>query len=410
MFRHLFVSLLLAGPVLAPAEPLSLPAALEIAQQSAADLAMADAEVAASTAQERAAGRLPDPKLTVGIENVPIDGPDRWSLTRDAMTMRTLGLMQEVPNGARRAAETEVARAAVERAVAEQHVRRLEIRRNTALAWLDRYYVERRGALLDELDRENRLFADAIDAQLAGGRARPADALAPRVEAAELADRRDELAGAVATSRAALRRWVGAAADEPLGGEPPPLPIDAGRLRAHVHAHPELAVFVPMTQMAQAEVHAAEAAKRPDWAVELAYGRRAAVFGDMVSLQFTVGLPLFAGTRQNPLIEARRHALARVEAERDAMLREHTEGLEVDLADYETLTRQFARMQDVRLPLAQQKVDLLLAAYRGGQLALDDVLAARRESIELALAALDLEGRKTRAAAKLYYIYGEGAK
>jgi outer membrane protein TolC len=64
----------------------------------------------------------------------------------------------------------------------------------------------------------------------------------------------------------------------------------------------------------------------------------------------------------------------------------------------------------VRLPLAQQKVDLLLAAYRGGQLALDDVLAARRESIELALAALDLEGRKTRAAAKLYYIYGEGAK
>lgn len=112
MYRSLFVSLLLAGPGLVPAEPLSFPAALEIAQRTAADLAMADAELAASTAQLQAAGRLPDPKLKVGIENIPIDGPDRWSLTRDAMTMRTLGLMQEVPNGpaARRRARLRVPR------------------------------------------------------------------------------------------------------------------------------------------------------------------------------------------------------------------------------------------------------------------------------------------------------------
>lgn len=149
------------------------------------------------------------------------------------------------------------------------------MRRDTALAWLERHYLERRAALLDALQRENALFTAAIDAQLAAGRALPADALGPRAEATELADRRDELDAALARSRAGLRRWVGAAGDGPLAGEPPDFAIDGEHLRTHVHEHPDLAVFAPMTAMAQAEVHAAEAARRPDWGVELSYGRRA---------------------------------------------------------------------------------------------------------------------------------------
>jgi len=65
----------------------------------------------------------------------------------------------------------------------------------------------------------------------------------------------------------------------------------------------------PMMEMAQAEVHGAEATKRPDWGVELSYGHRGAAFSDMVSLQFTLGLPVFSGTRQDPQIEAKRQVV-----------------------------------------------------------------------------------------------------
>jgi hypothetical protein len=56
-------------------------------------------------------------------------------------------------------------------------------------------YLERRGALFDELDRENQLFEQSVQAQFAGGRAcRPMSLHPGRQEAAEIADRRDELA------------------------------------------------------------------------------------------------------------------------------------------------------------------------------------------------------------------------
>ncbi len=410
MFRSILYSCLLAVAGAAQSEPLTLESALALARRQTPDVALQVASVAAAEAATTAAGRLPDPKLTLGIDNLPVDGVDRWSLTRDSMTMQKVGLMQDVPNGGKRRAEADIARAVVARARAEQRVRLLEIQRDTALAWLARYYVERRGTLLDGLQRENELLQSAVEAQLAGGRALPADALLPRQEAADIADRRDELAGAVARSKAVLRRWIGAAADEPLAGDPPAFPIDADHLRAHVHEHPELAVFVPMTQLAQAEVHAAEAMKRPDWGVELAYGRRGAAFGDMVSLQFTVGLPLFARTRQEPAIESRRQALNRVEAERDAMLREHTTDLEADLVEYDTVSRQLARMQELRLPLARQKVDYQFASYRGGKGDLGAVLGARRELIELELRQLELQGQRAAVAARLHFIYGEGAQ
>lgn len=407
--RTLLVSFAATAGI-ASAGPLSFDAALEIATQSSPDIAVQTAEVEAARSASIAAGRLPDPKLAVGIENLPVTGTEQWSLTRDFMTMRKIGLMQELPNGAKRAAQVAVADAGISRAEAERRVRILTVRTDTAIAWLNRYFLERRHALLDELDSENKLFTQAVQAQFAAGRGAPADLIEPKQEAAEIADRRDELAGAVDKSKAVLKRWVGAAAEEPLAGEPPPLPLDSTHLREHVHEHPDLAVFVPMTQMAQAEVHEAEATKRPDWGVELAYGRRGAAFSDMVSLQLTLDLPLFAKTRQDPQIQAKREALTRVETERDAMLRDHTQELEAALAEYDVVSRQLARLRDTHLPLAREKVEYQFASYRAGNAELTRVLEARRELIDRRLAEIELEGKHAAAAAKLYFFYGPGAR
>jgi outer membrane protein TolC len=161
--------------------------------------------------------------------------------------------------------------------------------------------------------------------------------------------------------------------------------------------------------MAQAEVHEAEAMKRPDWGVELAYGRRGGAFSDMVTLQFTLDLPVFPENRQNPLIAARRQELDRVEAQRDAMLRDHTQELDAALAEYEVSTRQLARLREVHLPLARQKVDYQFASYRGGKADLTAVLTARRELIDVRLKEIELESQQAATVAKLYFFYGAGA-
>jgi hypothetical protein len=146
MFRCALLIFLLGVAGLSTAEPLSFEAALDLATQSSPDIAVQTASVESARSASVAAGRLPDPKLTFGIENLPVTGEEKGSLTRDFMTMRKVGVMQDIPNSRKRDARTAAAVADAERAEAQRRVSILAVRRDTALAWLARYYLERQGA------------------------------------------------------------------------------------------------------------------------------------------------------------------------------------------------------------------------------------------------------------------------
>lgn len=398
----------LAG--LVQAAPLSFNTALDLAERQSPNLVANAAQIRAAQAAAIPAGALPDPKLFAGIDNYPVSGMDAWRLKRDFMTMQKIGVMQEFPNAAKRRAREDVAAAGVDVAEGRRRIERQKLRREAALAWLNRYYLERQVALFDELARESEVLAEAVKAQLAAGRGQLADAVMPKQEAAQLADRRDELARELARARASLRRYVGVDADESLAGEPPMLTVDAVQFHQYLHQHPELQAFGAETRKAEAEVREAAAMKRPDWGVELAFQRRAPQFGNMVSLQFTFDLPVSPSTRQEPLIEAKRQELVRLDAEREAMLRDHTNELDNDLADYAALSRQLDRARQTVLPLARQKVELQTAGYRAGRAELTSVLTARRELIDQRLKEIELEGQRAALAAQLHFAYGENAQ
>ncbi|HEY9103969.1 TolC family protein [Chitinimonas sp.] len=405
--RRLWPLLFATVPFMVQAAPLSYPAALDAAERNAPELAARAAGVAAARAAAIPAGALPDPKLLVGVDNLPVSGADRWRLNRDFMTMQKIGLSQELPNAAKRQARGEAAQAAVARSEAERGLARLTVRREVADAWLARYYLEQKLARLDELAQQNELLAEARRAQLAGGRSGAAEALLARQEAAALAERRDELERDRRIAVAALRRWLGDEGEAPLVGEPPAYPVEAELLHQHLMLHPELTVAGQMASQTKAELKEAEAGRRPDWGVEFAYQRRNPQYGDMVSVQFSLDLPLWQGSRQGPRIAAKQAELARVDAEREALLREHRQALDSDLAEYARLQSALTRQHETSLPLAQQRAELQLAGYRAGRVALDEVLSARRELGEARLKEIDLESQRARLAARLHFAYGE---
>jgi outer membrane protein TolC len=123
---------------------LSFEEALRLAQARAPQVRAAEDRLAAARAVEKAAAALPDPKLVLGLDNVPLDGPDAYSLSRDFMTMRRIGLMQDVPNQAKREARVAAARGQVAVAELEAEVARLTVLREAAVAWIARHTVERR--------------------------------------------------------------------------------------------------------------------------------------------------------------------------------------------------------------------------------------------------------------------------
>lgn len=387
---------------------LSLDDALLLAERNAPSLLAQDQKRLAARNAAIPAGELPDPKLNLGLQNVPIEGDDRFTTSRDFMTMQMVGVMQEVPNRDKRKARIETAQAAVERADAEATVERLKVRNASAQAWIAAYTLQRKLAMFDDFYRENRLLNASVRARLAGGGASAVDAVAPRQEAALLDEQKDDLLRQSDQARAALKRWIGQEAPDTLIGDFPHWPIDASHSLRSIHQHPELAAYGPMTREAEALVREAVAEKKPDWSWEVDYQRRGRDFGDMMTLQFSFDLPLFTGSRQDPKIAARRAQVEQLDAERDALAREHEQQLEDDLAEYRRLQRAVERSSTTLLPLADEKVRLALADYRAGKTTLDELVGARQQRVEARLRQIDLQGSLAQVAARLYFTYEEG--
>jgi len=164
MFNKCVWVFALAACRCASAESLSLAEAMDKAVRASPMLAALSANAESQASAEKSAGRLPEPRLSLSLQNVPVTGPQSWSVSDDSMTMRAVGLMQDVPNRAKRRADVDKAGALAERATAELHLKTLEVRRDTALAWLERIYLERQVALLDALGQESALLEQTATA------------------------------------------------------------------------------------------------------------------------------------------------------------------------------------------------------------------------------------------------------
>lgn len=393
----------------AGADTLSFDTALALAVSETPVLRAESLQIDAARQAAIPAGELPDPRLALGIDNLPVTGADRFTLGRDFMTMRRIGVMQEFPNAAKRGARVDAARGRIAQTEAQTRVTRLNVLRETAVAWIARDTVERQLAQIEGLYRENRVLDAAVRARIAGGKGNALDAVAARQESALIDARRDALEARRQQAIAALNRWVGPRAAEPLAGTPPEWPIMRATLEHALHKHPELAVFDPRGRVLDAEVAEARAGKRPDWALELAYLKRGAEFGDMAMVQVSFDLPVFAERRQNPKIASKLAERGSLDAEREAVLREHLAMLEADLAAYQRVGSELTRQRDVLLPLAREKVALAEASWRGGKGDLVELVTARRERVDAELMLITLEGERREMAARLHYAYSEPA-
>lgn len=407
--RAAALALVLAAPC-APAAAgngLTFAEAQSLARDQAPALLAQRAALDGALAAQPAAGTLPDPRLNLGLDNVPVNGPDAWSLTRDFMTMQRIGLMQEVPNRAKREAREAAAEARVQRERALLAATQLAVQREAALAWLSAWFAERRAAEIADLERENAVLLATLAPRVASGKAMPAEQTMARQEALALADRRDEAKRDIAKARAALRRWVGARAGEKLAGAPDPIALDAEQLRAGMDRHAELAPYAAQQALAEAEGGEADAEQRGDWAWEIVYSKRGAQYSDMMSLQLSFDIPWQRDRRQRPQVAARRQEVQRIEAERDEAMRRHREELDAQLAELQAVDAQRERLRGPGQALAAERVALALAAYEAGRGDLAGVLAARRDAVETRLRLIDLDAQRLALQVRLTSLIAE---
>lgn len=401
--------LAVALPATGRAAELSYDAAIQRAADSAPARDAARYGIDAARSAARAAGALPDPSLVIGVDNFPVSGPPAFNLRQDEMTMGRIGIEQDVPNLAKRRAARVVAAADIQMAEAGGSVELRKARLGAALAWIDLAYTGQRLTVIDTILKSLRPLVGTVKASVTSGSARPAQTLAIAKTIADLEDRRDELQSQVERARATLTRWTGDPSPR-VTGPLPSIAVVPELLRASLDVHPDIVSAEATTQRADANLAVARADKHPDWGFDVAYQRRDPRYGDMVSAGVKIGLPLFARTRQDPLIAARTSEAAKAAAEREDARRALAEALDAGLADHTMHHAQWMRARDTLLPLARQRVDLETASYSASRAGVIDVVEAQTMLADAELTVLEREAEVARDAARLTMTYGRDGR
>ncbi len=388
------------------AAPLGFEESLRLAQQRSLQLPAQDAAATAAREMAAAAGQRPDPTLKAGISNLPINGDDRFSLTRDFMTMRSIGVMQEFTRESKLKARSARYEREAEAAEAGRRLALANLQRDTAAAWLDRYFLERMRELLQQQRDEARLQVEATEAAYRGGRGSQADVFAARAAVAQVEDRLAQAERDVAVAATQLERWVGAQTIEPAGA-PPALDrvmLDDRGLEGQIAHHPQIAVLAQQEAIAQAEAEVARSNRQADASVELMYSQRGPGYSNMVSVAVSVPLQWDRKNRQDRELAARLATVAQLHAEREEATRSHAAEARAMLQQWRSTRERLTRYDAVLQPLAHERTQAALAAYRGSAGTLGSVLEARRAEIDTRMERLRLEMDAARLWTQLNYL------
>lgn len=399
-----------AGSAQAQSVALSFDEALRIAADRSQQLVAERAAATAARELSVSAGQAPDPVLTAGIDNLPVTGDEAFSLTRDFMTMRSIGVARELTHGDKRRARSERFTREAEAAEAAGTLALADLQRGTALAWLERSYQDRaRGVLLEQREQAA-LQIDAADVAFRSGLGSQVDVLAARLSVAKIDDRIVTNARDVEVATVELARWVGADASRPLGEAPPidNVAVHGGDLEAALAHHPEIALMTKQEEVARAEAAVARAEKRSDWTVELEYSQRGPDYSNMMSVNFSKPLQWRERNRQDRDVAAKLALADRARAEREEAVREHVADAAALLAKWNGNHERLARYAATLVPLANARTLAATAAYRGGRGTLGAVLDARVAEVDTRLEQLILESETAAFWAELTFLVPAG--
>lgn len=387
----------------APAE-VSLDEAVRRAVGRAPMLEARHAEVDAAQQLSHRAGALPDPMLSVGIDNLPVTGADAFDTRVDDMTTKKIGLRQDIPARAKREAQRSLAARQIDVAQAQSLAEDLSVRRATAEAWIDAWRTRQEVAMLQALREQAALAAKLAKARLSGGSGSASDALAAQAAVLELDNRLEAARAGQAVAQAGLARWLGEET-EPGANTPDfgTLPVPESQLLASVDRLGALRPVDAQVESAAAAIDAARAEKRPDWSVGASYGQRSDGRSDMLMFEVAVGLPLFTRNRQDRDVAAREAEYQATLATREDRRRQQAAQLRSDIARWQGLKRQVALHEDSLLPLARDRSSTALAIYRGGG-ELQPWLEARRDELDAHLLHIEHLNDLGRAWAALAYL------
>jgi outer membrane protein TolC len=372
-----------AGVGGAPAPPLPTdPVLARLVEESLAarpELRQADAAAAAERERIPQAGALPDPTLSLSIEN---EGFSEITVGEMEASFYQVMLSQGLPWPGKRGLRTDVARLAAREAETGVARARLTAEADVRRGYLDLLLARDRLRLLAQLETIWQRSSGLARARYESGEGAQSDVLRAQLEQNRLRQRRALLETSERTAVQTLNRLRARPLDEPIetgstvrGMGAPALPPVEAAVEDALRRSPELARARAGAARAERAAALARRERFPDLAVTAGVMPR----GDLTPMWqagVSIGLPVWTSRKQGRAVSETR---ARAEGEAAG-----AEGIEQllrlrvveRLATLEALLGNITLYRDGLLVQSQATVDSTLAQYRVGRVTFASVLEA----------------------------------
>ncbi|APR38171.1 TolC family protein [Paraburkholderia sp. SOS3] len=384
---------------------MTLDEALEVAQARSSSIEAAQAAVRGDSAVVVKAGQLPNPTLKLSVEDLPINGPQAFTIGQDDFTMRGIGIEQEWVSPAKRRLRTALANRTVDQDRTTYLEKLAEVRQQTAMAWLNAVFAKKAVTL-------NKALVDHLNDELAVRQASYRGAQGSATDIAQarvmLGNARDALIDAQQDEKAALidlSRWTAAGNVLEVADQTPSLdsPVPGMSAEQIAQVQPALIAARSAISVADAATDVARSDRSPNWTWGLTYFKRGGNFSDYVSFGVSIPLPINRKNLEDRDVEQKSEMGTQARLNYEDAERQVMAGIQTLSTKLASGRDRLANLQQTVLPAADQKVQLANAAYRAGTGSLADAFEARHLQLETELQVLNLERQVSLVWAGLEY-------
>lgn len=392
----------------------SLKEAIAVALENDPWLAGSRFRQEAMVAESVAAGQLPDPVLSVGLANMPVDSLD---FGREPMTQFQVGLAQTFPRGESRPLKQQQLAELSAKQIYLRQDRRAKVAMTVAQLWLDAY---RYGETIRLIRQDRPLFEQLVEISQArytttAGRVRQQDLVRAQLELTQLDDRLTKLEEARHVAKGQLSEWL--PGTEPgvfsVAGEMPVLalayPVSDGETAlAHLLEHPAIESLEQDIVASATGVDLARQSYKPEWGVRAGYGYRdedptGQDRSDFFSVSLTLDMPLFTAKRQDKEVKAAIARTGAAKTEKQLMLRNLRSGLETGQARLQRLDERRDLYQQRLLRQTVEQTEAALAAYTNDMGDFAEVVRSRIAELNAKIDFLTLRVDRLKTIAQLNY-------
>jgi outer membrane protein TolC len=426
-------------PVMQASTPLSFEKAIRTAQINDPWLTGNVHKQRAIESMSIAVNTLPDPKVSIGLANLPTNGFD---FGQEGMTQAKVGITQMFPRGNTLDIKSQQLKTQSEAFPYQRKDRESKVAVTVGSLWLDAYQVQQSIALIESNRSLFEQLADVAEASYSAalGKTRQQDIVRAQLELTRLEDRLDQLEQQKNRYEGMLAQWLTTLSNETSVNYEAPLGSDftlhnivlnqvlpqiallnselvykenwhkPEELVPYFTNHPSVVAIEKKVNAAQAGIKLAKQKYKPEWAVNASYGYRGddpmgGSRADLFSVGVTFDLPLFTENRQDKEVQSAISETEAVKTDKLLLLRQL-------LGTYSSAKGRLLRLIDRQnlyktklLPQIYDQAEASLTAYTNDDGDFSEVVRSRIAVLNAEIDELTLNVEEQKIRLELNYLF-----